>query len=277
MPSWRPRAPSCSARLALTLTRSTARPSVSASRVPHRVEPAREPRGLRHDRRVHVHDAPAVASHPVHHLAQEAEARDPAVPGIRVREVLAQVPEGERAEEGVRHRVGQHVGVGVAPEPPLGRDLDPPQHERPALDEGVDVEPQADPRHRDRPRRRGATRVRPAGLARSRRASGRSSGRVIFTLPGSPGTRRTGGAQPLDQRGVVRAEDPVRGRPAVGLPEERRPGTPEGSGSPRARRAARSPSPSPRRPASASPRPGGPRSRPRGSAWPRRPGARARA
>ena len=87
--------------------------------------------------------------------------------------MLPQVAEGEGAQEGVRHRMGQHVGVGVAPQAPLGRDLDPAQHEGPALDERVDVESQADPGHRvtgaaasGRPRR-AAARAAPGAAGRA--------------------------------------------------------------------------------------------------------------
>ena len=94
--------------------------------------------------------------------------------------MAAEVAERERAEQRLGHGVREHVGVGVAVEPRLRRHRDASEHERAAGDERVQVEAEADPRHR------GFRRV-----GRAPRARRRSSGVVIFTLPGSPGTTRT--------------------------------------------------------------------------------------
>ena len=60
-------------------------------------------------------------------------------------EVLADVAQPGGAEQRVGDRVGEHVGVGVAGQAALVRDLDAAEHERPALLEAVRVDPDAGP------------------------------------------------------------------------------------------------------------------------------------
>ena len=50
-----------------------------------------------------------------------------------------------RAEQRVAERVGHHVAVGVADEALVVRDVDRPQHQRPAGAEAVGVGARADP------------------------------------------------------------------------------------------------------------------------------------
>ena len=58
---------------------------------------------------------------------------------VRVREVLADVAEAGGAEQRVDDRVGQDVGVGVARQAALGRDLDAAQDQLAPLLEAVRV------------------------------------------------------------------------------------------------------------------------------------------
>ena len=57
---------------------------------------------------------------------------------------VAEVAEAAGAEQRVDHRVGEHVGVGVAPEPALVLDLDPAEHQPPPGGEPVAVVADAD-------------------------------------------------------------------------------------------------------------------------------------
>ena len=66
---------------------------------------------------------------------------------VGVGEVLADVAERGRAEQRVDHRVGEHVGVGVAGEPLLVRDVDAAEDQRAAGRERVRVDPQAGADH----------------------------------------------------------------------------------------------------------------------------------
>jgi hypothetical protein len=57
---------------------------------------------------------------------------------------MADVAQPGGAEQGVDHGVGEHVGVGVPVEAELVGDLDPAEQQRPALDEAVGVEADAE-------------------------------------------------------------------------------------------------------------------------------------
>ena len=92
--------------------------------------------------------------------------------------MLADVAEAGGAEQGVGDRVKHDVGIAVAGEAAVVRDLDAAEHDRAFAGEGVDVEAHAGAR--DEPRRRAIAR-----RARSRRAV------VSFSSAGSPSTAAT--------------------------------------------------------------------------------------
>ena len=79
------------------------------------------------------------------------------------------------AEQGVDHRVGEHVGVGVAGEAALVLDLDPAEDQPAALGEAVAVvaDPDAHPAHDPRAPRRRAARAGARGPRRRRSPSPR--------------------------------------------------------------------------------------------------------
>ena len=79
---------------------------------------------------------------------------------VGVGEVVPDVAETRSAQQGVDHRVGQHVGVRVAVEPALERDLDPSEDQPAPLGEAVRVVSEADPHT-----------VAPIGSRRRRRPS----------------------------------------------------------------------------------------------------------
>ena len=81
---------------------------------------------------------------PDHH-AEQVEGVGVAPPLLVGREELAEVAEPAGAEQGVDHRVGEDVGVGVAGEAAVVLDLDPAEHQRLALDQAVAVVADADP------------------------------------------------------------------------------------------------------------------------------------
>ena len=116
------------------------------------------------------------------HAPQELAAVDALVAGVRVGEVPADVAQRRRAQQRVADRVQEHVGVAVAQEALVVRDLDPADHELPARDERVDVEslPDAKGAHR------GIPPCRPSTIS----ASGRSSAKVTFRFAVSPCTIR---------------------------------------------------------------------------------------
>jgi len=94
-----------------------------------------------------------------------------------VREVPADVAPGHRAEDGVRDRVRQHIGVGVPRQPLLGRDRHAAEDERPSVNQPVQVVPRSDTCAREAD-------ARPAMAS----AALRSVMVVIFRFVGSPAT-----------------------------------------------------------------------------------------
>ena len=79
------------------------------------------------------------------HDAQQVDRVGVAPVLLVVGEELADVAEAAGAEQRVDHRVGEHVGVGVAGEAALVLDLDPADHQAVALDEAVAVVADSDP------------------------------------------------------------------------------------------------------------------------------------
>ena len=90
--------------------------------------------------------------------------------------------ESEGAEQGVADRVQQHVGIGVAEQAEMPRDMHPADDQGPLGNQAVDIETVADAHQ--------ASSTRPA--ASSARARARSAGVVSLILNGLPGTTATG-------------------------------------------------------------------------------------
>ena len=101
---------------------------------------------------------------------------------VIVREQLADVPGGDRAQHGVHHGVGQHIGVGVAVQPALPRDGNAAQDQGPALRQTVYVVPVADPQRRH---------CAASRWCRMASATARSVGVVILMFPSSPAASHT--------------------------------------------------------------------------------------
>ena len=113
---------------------------------------------LEHHRGVHVPDRPALGGDALDDVAQQRHRVGVAPQLVGVGEVLADVAEPGRAEQGVDDRVGEDVGVGVACEAALAGDLDPAQDQPAAVLEAVGVDADAGPHQ-------------PTGSSRRRRPS----------------------------------------------------------------------------------------------------------
>ena len=98
---------------------------------------------LEHHGRVDVLDRPALGAHALEHGAQQRHRVGVAPQLVGVGEVLADVAEPGGAEQRVDDRVGEDVGVGVARQPAVARNLDPAQDQRPAGLEAVGVDADA--------------------------------------------------------------------------------------------------------------------------------------
>ena len=85
------------------------------------------------------------------------------------------VAEAGGAEQRIAQRVAHGVAVGVAGEATGARHQHTAEHERPALDEPVRIQPVADPQRHDR-------------AASSARSTTRSRGCVTLKLSGLPAT-----------------------------------------------------------------------------------------
>lgn len=80
---------------------------------------------LREHGRVQIAEPVSLLAHERRHMAQQRDAVRARIARVGVREVLADVPERERAEQCVHHGVGEHVRVRVAVQPSLMRDIHP--------------------------------------------------------------------------------------------------------------------------------------------------------
>ena len=81
----------------------------------------------------------AVRAHDLHHARQQDERVGALVRGVGVGEEPADVAEPTRPQDGVRERVRDDVGVGVAVKPAIVRNVHAAQDQAAALGEGVDV------------------------------------------------------------------------------------------------------------------------------------------
>ena len=80
---------------------------------------------LAYDRHVDMQHAPAARGDQRCRMAQELIRRRAFPAHVARREVLADVAGADRAEQGVGDGVERHVGVGMADQPALVRQLDP--------------------------------------------------------------------------------------------------------------------------------------------------------
>ena len=137
------------------------------------------------------------------------------------REVGAEVAEPGGAEQRVDHRVGDHVGVGVALEPELVLDLDPAEHQPPARRRSGGCRSRSrpsserlhagarGPRTRRSPRRPSRASSRPRARSRGRRPRARGRRRRARTT--APGVDAHLG----ERVGRDRARRPACASPAV--------------------------------------------------------------
>ena len=159
----------------------------------------------------------------VHHRSQQHQARDSCVARVGVREEPAEVAQRQRAEQRLADRVREHVGVGMAAQPARGGHRHAAQHQRPPVDQRMQVE--AEP---------GRVSVSPGPPPEPGRAVSRSSGVVILRFWRGPGTIATGRAQPLHEHRVVGPREAVPPRLVVRLPRESRAKGLRGLGEPEA-------------------------------------------
>ena len=128
--------------VALTLTPLGARPSARARRLAHRVAVRRELRALHHDRAVDVLDREAALARPARRPRAAARSSRRPRSADRCPGSAGRCRRGAAApEQRVDDRVGEHVGVGVAGEAALVRDLDAAEDQRAAGRERVRVDP----------------------------------------------------------------------------------------------------------------------------------------
>ena len=105
----------------------------------HEGDVGRELGRLAEDGGVDVADRVARFAQHVPHGLQQFERVGPFVARVAVREMLADIAEGGRAEQRVGHGVQQHVGVRMAEQAFLIRDVHPAQDQAAALHQAVDV------------------------------------------------------------------------------------------------------------------------------------------
>ena len=129
--------------LTLTTPMSHARSAARLARIAGDVR--RELRGLRDHGYIDVADAPAVGRGERADMAEQHAAVGALPARVGIGKVLAKVAQRQRAEDRVADRVQEDVGVGVAVESALVRDLHATQHETATGDERVHVEAIADP------------------------------------------------------------------------------------------------------------------------------------
>ena len=94
---------------------------------------------LAEDGGVDVLDAPALCGDDLRHPAGQHEAVRPGVLLRRIGEVLADVAQRCRAQHGIHHRMGQHIGVRVAQQALLIGHLHAAKDELAALHQTMDV------------------------------------------------------------------------------------------------------------------------------------------
>ena len=184
MPSPRPIAPSCSARLPLI---DTGAPTAALSSVLHLARAGASFGRSHTTAQSMLTTAHASSAEQRHDVAQHRDRVGARPPWIGVGEVLADVAEPGRTEQGVGAGVGDHVGVAVAARGrarPRTRRRRAPAPGR-VVGEAVDVEALTDPDVGN------GSLIRASPPASARRAQSRSSGSVIFRLRRSPATTTT--------------------------------------------------------------------------------------
>ena len=179
MPSPRPVKPSPSLVVAFTPTRPASIPAISAMRARIALAVRRDLRPLADERHVEMDDAAAAFAHAAHRVGEEAVGRSALPLRVGGRKVLADIAVADRAEQRVGQRMEADIGVGMADEAPVVRDLDAAEPDGVARAEGMHVETLgrcASPSPREHPFR--GVESPPAS--------------VSFMLPRWPSTTRTG-------------------------------------------------------------------------------------
>ena len=140
MPSLRPVKPSCSLVVAFTATRSIDISAISAIRfrIASRCGPMRGASQTMVT--IEMRDPAAALGHALDREFQELVGRRAAPARIVGREMLADVAVGERAEDRVDQRMQRDVGVRMAGQPAVVRNLDAAEPDMIAVAEGVHVE-----------------------------------------------------------------------------------------------------------------------------------------
>ena len=78
--------------------------------------------GLRHQRGVDIYHLPPLLRQGLHHPLQQRQAGDVQKGIVAVREQSPDIVHTGSAQQGIHHRMGQHVRIGVAVQPLLPRD-----------------------------------------------------------------------------------------------------------------------------------------------------------
>ena len=103
------------------------------------VEVRRDLRRFGDERGIYVNDARFVGGDQVHDAREDFRGTDAADGFVRVREMVADVPGGDRAEQRVGNRVDEDIRIGMAVETLIVRDLDAAEDQRSACDQRVYV------------------------------------------------------------------------------------------------------------------------------------------
>ncbi len=139
MPSPRPVKPSFSLVVALTLMQSSSTCSSAARRSPHRLRVRADLGPFADHGDIGIAQAPAARMQQAHAVIEELRAVGALPARIRWREMLADVAQRQRAEQGVAQRVDHHVAIAVGKHAALVRHAHAAEHDVVALAEGVDV------------------------------------------------------------------------------------------------------------------------------------------
>src|SRR3989337_4182620 len=129
--------------------------------------------------RIHVPDPEALRLQPPPALCKKVETADPLVPRIIHPKVVADVSLARGPQHRIDHGMGEDIGVRVTVESLFERDLDSPENQWAAGDQGMNVVADADPD------------PAPSRRLRITSARSRSSAVVILMFSGSPGTTLT--------------------------------------------------------------------------------------
>ena len=113
--------------------------------MPHLRDVGRQLGRLRQHGGIHIADLPAVVRQMRRYLLQKAQTVRAPPALVAVGKQPADVAQRRRTQQGVHHRVGQHIRVGMSQQSPLIGDVDAAQYQRPPLCQTVYVVPVSDP------------------------------------------------------------------------------------------------------------------------------------